>query len=524
MESTRSLVLCLAWLASCSAPAPGDAKRAAAPQSTAPTVTMEPTSTKTSSPHTGSLRATLTPHKRQLIVGEPLHITYTLFNDSEADIQFVEGGNQRNRLGRFDDYDVRVFRSDGTALETISSEPNFGGISFSPQVASGQSFTHELFLPWWVAMPGAGTYTVRSERTFTTRQAAEERWHGETGERISLLAETQITIIAANDNALGEAIAALGREMFSPTESATRTQAWQSMGAIADPRVIPYYRRAMESMQYEMVSSALTALLAFDDDSALATIKMATKLDGTKLVGEFTRPELAESSANNLRVHAAQTLSASPHKGAMPLLLTMAKDTNPGVRLTVLHALASKRPTDAKRQIAAFTRDDSKMVRDEAKRYLAEFWYSRRRRGLSASSIASATSRAPMGASDVPPIEQPPDPLLSGQQTLCAPASMHSNPSLHCSSLVQRLVQVPSFSAFAHRLESHCSSAEHSNPSPPGVKGAATQLPSAAQTSESSHSESFVHTVQSSSAGSSPLPQSSLQAPSTWHCSSGAWV
>ncbi len=372
MDSTRTLLLCLALLASCSAPAPQTMGPSSTEASSTKASSTEASSTKASSPRAGRLRATLTPHKRELVVGEPVHLTYTLFNDSEAHVQFVEGGNQRNRLGRFDDYAVRVLRSDGSALEVISSEPNFGGISFSPTIAGGQSFVHELFLPRWVAMPGVGTYTVRSERTFITRLAAQERWHGETGEKTTLVAEAQITIIAANNKALGEVIAGLGRAMFKK-ESASRTQAWQSMGAIADPRVIPHYRRAMESMQYEMVSSALNALATFDDDSALATIAMATKLDGSKLVGEFARPELAETLASNLRVNAAQTLSASPHSGAMPLLLKMAKDANPGVRLTVLHALASKRPTDAKRQITAFTRDGSKMVRDEATRYLAEF-------------------------------------------------------------------------------------------------------------------------------------------------------
>lgn len=307
------------------------------------------------------------------MVGEPIHVTYTLVNNSEVGMQFSEGGNQRNRLGRFDDYALRVIRSDGEVLEAVDSEPNFGGLSWSPTIARRESFVHELFLPNWAALTDLGTYTIVSERTFLTRQAASNQWHGEGGEEITLMATAEVTVIPANDETFGRIISDLGREMFSESAGEARMNAWQMMGVISDPRVLPHYRNAVASRKYGWVSSALTALATRTDDEALACIKMAMHLKGPDLVGEFARPELAESSANNLRQHAAQTLSSSPHPGAFPQLLTMSDDASPSVRLTVLHAIANKRPGDAQKRIRAFMSDSSAMVRGEAKRYLATF-------------------------------------------------------------------------------------------------------------------------------------------------------
>ena len=319
------------------------------------------------------LRATLVPHSLQIMVGEPVYVTHRLFNEGDTPLQFREGGNQRNRLGRFDDYNLRILREDGRVLPAVDSNPNFGGRSWVPTIADNESFVHELFLPHWGEFLEPGTYTIHSERTYSTRAVAADHWSGDGGTEVTVSAKATITVIPASVEVMGQRIAELGREMFTSVESDARTQAWQKMGSIADPRVIPHYRKAIASKQYSLVSSALTALANFKEDAALTCMEGAMKLRGPDLVGEFARPELAESSADNLRQHAAQSLSSSPHPKAFALLLTMSADSYQGVRLTVLHAIASKRPKDARKRIAAFTKDPSEMVSGEAQRYLREF-------------------------------------------------------------------------------------------------------------------------------------------------------
>jgi hypothetical protein len=307
------------------------------------------------------------------MVGEPVYITHRLFNEGDAPLQFREGGNQRNRLGRFDDYNVRILSEDGRVLPAVDSSPNFGGMLWVPTIAAKESFAHELFLPHWGELLEPGTYTIHSERTYSTRAGADDHWSGDGGTEVTVRAETTIAVIPASSEAMGQRIAEIGREMFAQVESDTRTQAWQKMGAIADPRVIPFYGKAMASRQYSQVSSALTALANFKEDAALTCMEGAMKLRGPDLVGDFARPELAESSADNLRQHAAHALSSSPNPKAFARLLTMSADSYPGVRLTVLHAIASQRPKDARRRVTAFTKDTSEMVRGKAQRYLREF-------------------------------------------------------------------------------------------------------------------------------------------------------
>lgn len=358
--------LLLAFLAACSSsPPPLDSEPKA--------VVSEPSFTPSlDSMPEKILRATLVPHVTQIMVGEPAYVTHRLFNNGETPLQFREGGNQRNRLGRFDDYNLQIIREDGTALPAVDSSPNFGGMSWIPTVSDAESFSHELFLPNWVEFLEPGIYTIHSERTYATRPAADDSWPGDVGAKLQVSAQTQIKVIATDNKAMGDLIAKLGREMFSNGESDSRTQAWTKMGAIADPRVIPHYQKAIATRQYDLIFSGLIALSNFNDDTALKSIESAIKLRGPDLVGDFARPELAESSATNIRNGVANSLSTSPHPRAFALLLTMSTDSSDSVRLSVLHAIARKRPKDARKRITAFTKDTSEMVRNEAKRYLAE--------------------------------------------------------------------------------------------------------------------------------------------------------
>lgn len=77
-----------------------------------------------------------------------------------------------------------------------------------------------------------------------------------------------------------------------------------------------------------------------------------------------------KDSDTNVRQSCAQALSASPHPKAWRVLLSMKADALQGVRLTVLHALARRPCAQTAQLIRQMTNDPSKVVRDEAKRYL----------------------------------------------------------------------------------------------------------------------------------------------------------
>jgi hypothetical protein len=319
-----------------------------------------------------TLSATLHPQKSEILLGEPIYVTYELRNEGDRDLQFREGGNQRNRFGRYDDYKIVVTDQDGATLPVLDSSPNFGGRSWVPTLRAQERFEHPIFLPHWALLESAGTFTIRSERTFTVREAGTDTWYGDKGDEISVRAEAPIKVLPADNAGMGAIIEALGKKFFTKDESEARTQAWQKMSAIDDERVIPWFCKGVDTRQYGFVSSSITALGKFKSDEALACIQRVMGLSGPDLVGEFTRPELATGSADNIRQEVANTLSESPHPDAFALLLTMRTDSYDSVRLTVLHAIARRHPKDARQQITAFTKDASAMVRGEAERYLSE--------------------------------------------------------------------------------------------------------------------------------------------------------
>src|SRR5262249_57702937 len=59
------------------------------------------------------IEVSLLPEKSVIMLGEQIHLSFIVRNLSGTNLQFSEGGDYRNRLGRPESYDVRAVRSDG---------------------------------------------------------------------------------------------------------------------------------------------------------------------------------------------------------------------------------------------------------------------------------------------------------------------------------------------------------------------------------------------------------------------------
>jgi len=65
------------------------------------------------------IEVSLLPEKSVIMLGEQIHLSFIVRNLSGTNLQFSEGGDYRNRLGRPESYDVRAVRSDGKQVPSL---------------------------------------------------------------------------------------------------------------------------------------------------------------------------------------------------------------------------------------------------------------------------------------------------------------------------------------------------------------------------------------------------------------------
>ena len=166
----------------------------------------------------------------------------------------------------------------------------------------------------------------------------------------------------------GELIQQLGKKLLA-TNWAVSEEAVRTLSLIDDPRVIPWYVKALDTNRYYLKYAALDRLARFPGDTALEGLKKGMKTQGAD-IGNCSTPEVAARMADNIRHYAACALSRSPHPEAKKLLLGMWDDPYSGVRVTVLHALGKMNSVESLALLRKMTQDPDEGVRSEALRYL----------------------------------------------------------------------------------------------------------------------------------------------------------
>jgi HEAT repeat protein len=138
---------------------------------------------------------------------------------------------------------------------------------------------------------------------------------------------------------------------------------------IDDPRVVPWYVKAMQTDSYDLKFNALDRLARMEGDEALTGLKIGMATQG-KDIGNCTTAKVAAESAENIRHSAAIALARSPHPQANTLLWSMENDPARAVRLTVIQTAAEMATTQSLELIRRHTADVDASVRAEAVRLL----------------------------------------------------------------------------------------------------------------------------------------------------------
>ena len=315
------------------------------------------------------IATSLVPDKTSIMLGEPIYLSLIVQNNSSEDLQVLVGGDYRNRLGRPESFTVSVTGEGGKLVAQPDVGQTFGGLTGGEKLEAGASYTFKLLLPHWATFEEVGHYTILTRRTLKLRKYTADRWNfKEKATEIEAQASASIEVVPRDSGRMMELIAVLGTAMLSgrypEAQEATRT-----LSCIHDERVIPFFVSALETNSYELKFQALAALSGYKDEAAFQALKQGMETRGED-IGDTANPENANQSAANIRHAAAVALAKSPHPGAISFLLIKRNDTSEGVRSTILHVLGKMTPEVAIPILQEMTHDQSKLVRDEAKRYL----------------------------------------------------------------------------------------------------------------------------------------------------------
>lgn len=355
-RAALSIFASLSVIAACK-PAPPPAISAptavASAASSAPPSASAPSTTSTSTPLSAfgcEVRASLVPDRATIVVGEPVYLTVRLSTSCAQSLAVLDGGDYRNRFGRADSFELRITDARGKPLPVIDAGPSFGGLTGPRTLAVGTDFEKRLLLAHWVSLDAPGRYQI---------QVRKPLWIGQTmtpdeGDKITLpLAVTStLEVRAASPAALGEVIDRLALGLASSTDRAPE-ESLAALSTMHDTRIVTHFVRLVNGPRMTLRPGGIMGLSPYETDEALAGLVTALDAEGMRLI-------------------AAQSLASSVHPKAWDRLWTLRTDPDANVRLTVLHALATREGPDVLAKIVAFQKDPAEIVAKEAARYEKE--------------------------------------------------------------------------------------------------------------------------------------------------------
>lgn len=317
---------------------------------------------------TMGLKASVTPEKKEFMLGEPTYFAFTVENPTDKGWGFDVGGDHRNRLGRPDSFEVTVRGADGKTVPQPDSGGNMGGLSWAVKLPTDGTHTFTLFLPHWATFDKPGEYilTVRRKLSLVPLDLSDDERRKVKPEVASVSASAKIVVTKPDAKKFGDLIDTLGVELLNPQRAERATK---MLLLIQDERVIPHFVKLSQLPRVEPRYAACEGLKKFKTDEAFAALKAMTATTGDDLKGSAVNRQLEVSSARAVRHVAVSALADCPHPDALPLVWKAVDDENDSVRLTVLHKAFEVKSAEARKIIEKLIEDTDERVRNEAKRY-----------------------------------------------------------------------------------------------------------------------------------------------------------
>jgi len=313
------------------------------------------------------LNVSLLPDKPEIMVGEPVYLSFQVKNRSDQDLQSIQFGYPRSEMNKSICYDLTVRDVNGKALRLVDGGWDFGGPIGPWKIPAKGTWVRRLFLPEWVKVTAASDYTIACKTTLKVSPYTPGRWDDkEKTTDLDVEVQAKLRVVPQDHQKMGVLIDRLGSALFAKNGIVSE-EASRSLSYIEDDRVIPFFNKAMETKDYELKFAASNALAKFNSDAALAGLKKGMTTQAADFdFGAGPAPALA----SNIRIGAAQALSRSPHPDAKRLLLSFWEDPDKGVRQEVVQALGKMNSPESLEMLTKMSHDPDKIAREEASRYL----------------------------------------------------------------------------------------------------------------------------------------------------------
>lgn len=271
--------------------------------------------------------------KTEIMLGEPVFLSFEFKNLSNVDLSFHNGGDYRNSLSRPESFLVKAVREDGKEVPIPEVNFTFGGLSGYLNVkANGGIEIVRLFLPLWSPFEVTGTYKITCQKSLEiqTSQKAANRSDNIHSVGTQIKVETTIKVVSQTDAEMEKVISFWGDELAGRKDKTSHREefrksyeAIKALSYIGGKRIIASLTKAVETPEETpALDAVLRELAGFDDETAFQAIlsQMSHK-------------------SNSIRSAVADSFSLSKHPRAFGFLLKMKNDEDKFVRLSVIQSL-----------------------------------------------------------------------------------------------------------------------------------------------------------------------------------------
>ena len=295
------------------------------------------------------IEAGFIPDASEIVLGQPLHVTFFVVNKGKQPLSFSIGGDTRCNSGRHHNFEITAIDSAGQKVDDpYPNELCFGGFANEVHLAAGQTYSERLFVGQWCVFRNPGEYAVSCSRRMGIR--------GEKGPPIEVKSSLPLRILPSDGEALGKVIDELGRNLREAKDDELAAQLAMALASINDERVIPYLHAALTKGSYRGHRPAVEGLAKFDNQASVEAMLTALQLqdesvarlaaEGLQKIGKIDAAIdtlIKKSAANDepSRVTAAKALGWTKSKRAFESLLILLHDKAPSVRYAAAEALGT---------------------------------------------------------------------------------------------------------------------------------------------------------------------------------------
>jgi HEAT repeat protein len=311
-----------------------------------------------------AVEAGFVPEETEIILGQPLFITFAVTNRSEKPYRFFVGGDNRGSV-RHNNFRITAVDARGKPVKDPYSYNNFGGMGNNIVLEGGKSYSERLFLSHWCAFERPGPYTVTCKRVL--KDYGEEPRN----EEVVVTSSFDLTIAPFEAKQMRSVITVLGNKLRDGREK-DLYEASLALAAITDEQVIHHLALSLSRGDYQNKLPAIRGLAQFRSDAAANALLIALKdpdhavrdaggnalrkIEKLDQALQSLLPDLKHKSPS-VRARTAQALGTTRAKGAFDALLKATHDSEPAVRHAAAIGLGTLGYKEALRPLEVHLKD-----------------------------------------------------------------------------------------------------------------------------------------------------------------------